>query len=135
MLTGIVSCQRVSCTRDHCRPVSKEFPSATGFFGPGTIEACSPGHFEDPNSKFDGRFFDPKRATERISEHEGPWQSFGPFEKAVDFFQDGSLWVIQAPGHMPGNLACCAKLKNGQWIFLGSDCAHSRSWFSLNNRV
>jgi len=113
-------------TRDHCRPVSREFPAAVGYFGPGTIEACAPGHFVDPDSKFDGRFFDPTQATERIKEHSGPWQRFGSFEKAMDFFKDGSLWIIQAPGHMAGNLACCCRLETGDWILFGSDCAHSR---------
>jgi glyoxylase-like metal-dependent hydrolase (beta-lactamase superfamily II) len=44
----------------------------------------------------------------------------------MDFFGDGSFWIIQAPGHMPGNLCACARLKNGEWVMLASDCCHSR---------
>ncbi|KAJ5932832.1 hypothetical protein N7516_007321 [Penicillium verrucosum] len=111
---------------DHCRPARKAFPNATVFFGPGTAEYCSPGHLADPSSFWDGRYFDPDRATERWKTLEGPWVPFGPFDRAMDFFGDGCFWVIQAPGHMPGNLCACARLETGEWVLLGSDCCHSR---------
>jgi len=109
------------------------FPNAHGYFGPGTKEYCAPGHLSDPKSTWDGYFFDPKKATEKFSEHSGPWQKFGAFEKALDYFGDGSLWVIQAPGHMPGNLICCCRIETGEWIILGSDCAHSRLTVTVNS--
>ncbi|KAL5050962.1 hypothetical protein BDW71DRAFT_80903 [Aspergillus fruticulosus] len=112
---------------DHCRPISHLFPNATAYFGPGTFEFCSPGHLSDPSSPWDWRFFDPDRATERCETLSGPWTHFGPFERATDFFGDGSFWVIQAPGHMPGNLCACARIESGEWVLLGSDCCHSRS--------
>ncbi|KAF2028142.1 Metallo-hydrolase/oxidoreductase [Setomelanomma holmii] len=111
---------------DHCRPIRDVFPQATAKFGPGTREGCSPGHLKDPDMQWDGRYFDPECATERWEELEGPWQQFGPFDKAMDYFGDGSFWVVQAPGHMPGNCLAIARLQSGQWICLGSDCCHSR---------
>jgi len=111
---------------DHCRPVRGIFPNAHGYFGPGTKAHCSPGHFQEPSSMWDGAFFDPEKATERWSEIEGPWVPFGPFEQAKDFFGDGSLWLVQAPGHMPGNLFAAVRLQGGDWVILGGDCCHSR---------
>ncbi|KAH7075529.1 beta-lactamase-like protein [Paraphoma chrysanthemicola] len=111
---------------DHCRPIRSIFPSATGYFGPGTAEHCPPGHFDDPGSMFDGRFFDPERRTEKWETLKGPWVDFGPFKAAMDFFGDGSLWVCQAPGHMPGNLCAVVRVEGGDWVLLGSDCCHSR---------
>ena len=111
---------------DHCRPIRDVFPNATALFGPGTKESCSPGHMADPNIQWDGRFFDPERATERWEELHGPWVPFGPFDKALDYFGDGSFWIMQAPGHMAGNLCAAARLQDGQWVLLGSDCCHSR---------
>ncbi|KAL3478473.1 beta-lactamase-like protein [Aspergillus californicus] len=112
---------------DHCRPISPIFPNAIVYFGPGTVEHCAPGHFADPASIWDGRFFDPEQATERWETLQGPWRRFGPFERAMDFFGDGSFWIIQAPGHMPGNLCACARLATGKLVLLGSDCCHSRA--------
>jgi glyoxylase-like metal-dependent hydrolase (beta-lactamase superfamily II) len=111
---------------DHCRPIREVFPKATAVFGPGTKEACSPGHFKDASMQWDGRYFDPERATEKMEEFTGPWQQFGPFDRAMDYFGDGSFWIIQAPGHMPGNCLAVARLKTGDWVCLGSDCCHSR---------
>ncbi|KAJ5701132.1 hypothetical protein N7488_008680 [Penicillium malachiteum] len=114
---------------DHCRPVRNIFPNATVYFGPGTSEHCTPGHLKNPSSMWDGRFFDPEEATENWKTLEGPWRNLGPFENAMDLFGDGSFWIIQAPGHMPGNLAACARLETGDWAMLGSDCCHSRELF------
>lgn len=78
------------------------------------------------SGKWDANFFHPEKATENCTEIKGEWQTFGPFKKAVDFLGDGSLWVIQAPGHMPGNLAAAAMLYSGEWVVLASDCCHSK---------
>lgn len=115
---------------DHCRPIDTEFPRACAFFGPGTAEHCSPGHLVSEEAKemvqWDGRYFDPKRATQNWKSFDGPWVKFGAFEKAMDFFGNGSFWVIQAQGHMPGNLCAAAHVAKDEWILLGSDCCHTR---------
>lgn len=76
---------------DHCRPISREFPNAKSFFGPGTKAYCTPGHFENgqPASaiEWDGRFFDISGfATEVWEELDGTWIPLGPFDRALDFF-------------------------------------------------
>ncbi|PZD39372.1 Lactamase-B domain containing protein [Pyrenophora tritici-repentis] len=107
---------------DHSRPISDVFPNARAYFGPGTRAACEPGHMKDANSQWDGRFFDPEDSTEDWDELQGHWKPFGSFEKALDYFGDGSFWVLDAPGHMAGNLAAAARLQCGEWVLLGSDC-------------
>jgi len=57
---------------------------------------------------------------------ESGWKPFGPFEHAWDLWGDGSFWLINAPGHVAGNLAAAARLKDGDWIIMGGDCAHAR---------
>ncbi|SCV25115.1 uncharacterized protein FFB14_00008 [Fusarium fujikuroi] len=122
---------RIHAHWDHCRPISQEFPNAQAFFGPGTKDFCSPGHLESgqPSDEieWDGRWFGSKQhVTEDWSEFEGTWVPWGTFERALDYFGDGSLWVIDAPGHMPGNLAAAVKLQGiDEWVLLGSDCCHS----------
>lgn len=39
-----------------------------------------------------------------------------PFEKAVDFFGDGSLLILDAPGHMPGHQMALARTGEDEWI-------------------
>ncbi|KAH7000691.1 beta-lactamase-like protein [Ilyonectria destructans] len=118
---------------DHYRPISQEFPNAKSFFGPGTKAYCTPGHFENgqPTSaiEWDGRFFDISGfATEVWEELDGTWIPLGPFDRGLDFFGDGSFWIIDAPGHMPGNLCAAAKLEGiKEWVLLGSDCCHSQA--------
>ena len=99
------------------------------YFGPGTRAACQPGHMRDPSLQWDGRFFDPESSTERWDELHGVWKPFGPFKRALDYFGDGSFWILDAPGHMPGNLAAAARLQDGEWVILGSDCMLSHGIF------
>ena len=111
---------------DHCRPFWNTFPSATGLFGPGTFEHCQPGHQRDPSAQWDGRTFDDPAGLQKCRELEGPWIEFGPFEHAMDFFGNGSFWIMQAPGHMPGNLIAAARLSTGVWVIMAGDCCHAR---------
>ncbi|KAK4944634.1 hypothetical protein LTR10_016068 [Elasticomyces elasticus] len=111
---------------DHCRPFWKDFPHANALFGPGTFNQCRPAHLKSPGSQWDGRIFDDPEAFKKCRELEGPWVSFGPFEKAMDFFGNGSFWVIQAPGHMIGNLIAAARVQGGTWIVMAGDCCHAR---------
>jgi glyoxylase-like metal-dependent hydrolase (beta-lactamase superfamily II) len=51
--------------------------------------------------------------------------SIGAVKRAIDFFGDGSLWVIASPGHTPGSLAFLAKTTRGPVLFTG-DTSHTR---------
>lgn len=119
---------------DHCRPIKHEFPNATGYFGSGTQTFCSPGHLSDgkpmDSIQWDGRFFDTEGScTETWQEFDNQnWAPFLTFDKAFDFFGDGSFWIIDSPGHMPGNLGAAARLDDSnEWVLLGGDCCHSRA--------
>ncbi|KAI0123380.1 beta-lactamase-like protein [Xylariales sp. AK1849] len=119
---------------DHCRPPKHEFPNAKIVFGPGTASHCSPGHMLDgdirPMVQWDSRFFGDKSVqTEFFDELEGRWTAWCSFDRAMDYFGDGSLWIMDAPGHMPGNLSACARLASGEQVLLSGDCCHSRDIF------
>ena len=53
------------------------------------------------------------------------WKSLGPFPAVLDLFEDGSVYVIDTPGHLPGhvNLLCRTKDK---WLCLCGDAFHDR---------
>lgn len=44
---------------------------------------------------------------------------------AIDFFGDGSLWVLHAPGHTPGSIVLLARTTEGPVLMLG-DTSHTR---------
>ncbi|KAI8986265.1 beta-lactamase-like protein [Trametes punicea] len=53
--------------------------------------------------------------------------SIGPFPRAHDYFGDGSLYLIDATGHLPGHLNVLARTSaTGSWIYLCGDSAHDR---------
>ncbi|KAK3329828.1 AhpD-like protein [Apodospora peruviana] len=60
------------------------------------------------------------------------WTSFDNFPKALDVFQDGSLYIVDAPGHLPGHINLLARVKddgeetNTRWVYLAGDACHDR---------
>ncbi|KAF9011288.1 Metallo-hydrolase/oxidoreductase [Cyathus striatus] len=55
------------------------------------------------------------------------WVPIGPFPRAFDFYGDGSLYIVDAPGHLPGHINILARTSSdGGWIFLAGDSAHHR---------
>ena len=65
------------------------------------------------------------RSSERSDPKGADWKPLGPFPAALDLFSDGSVYVIDTPGHLPGhvNLLCRTKDK---WICLCGDAFHDR---------
>ncbi len=52
-------------------------------------------------------------------------ESIGPFPRAYDYFGDGSLYLIDAAGHLPGHVNILARTNaTGSWIYLAGDTAH-----------
>jgi len=53
------------------------------------------------------------------------WQPLGPFPHALDFYGDGSLYIVDAFGHLPGHINVLARTSDdGAWIYLAGDSAH-----------
>ena len=51
----------------------------------------------------------------------------GPFERTHDFFGDGSLFVVDASGHMPGHINILVRTDaSGKWAYLAGDSFHDR---------
>lgn len=115
-------------------PAKKYFPNAKILCGKGTVGWAADSWPDVADSTFDARIWDPKHREMPLEELESPseapekWQPVGPFQNCLDFFGDGSFWIVDAPGHCPGNLAALARTKNKdgrtKWAFLGGDCFH-----------
>jgi glyoxylase-like metal-dependent hydrolase (beta-lactamase superfamily II) len=63
-----------------------------------------------------------ERASEKQTDH--VWHPLSVFPHAIDFFNDASLYVIDAPGHLPGHVNLLARIAPAKWVYLGGDCCH-----------
>lgn len=57
---------------------------------------------------------------------ETDWKPIGLFPRAFDFYGDGSLYIINSPGHLNGHVNVLARTSaDGAWIYLAGDSAHN----------
>jgi glyoxylase-like metal-dependent hydrolase (beta-lactamase superfamily II) len=56
------------------------------------------------------------------------WQPFSTFPHASDLFKDGSVYIADAPGHLPGhlNLICRISKDPVKFVCLAGDSCHDR---------
>jgi len=48
------------------------------------------------------------------------------FLERTTFFGDGSLYLVDTPGHMQGHLGALARTGKDEYVFMGGDCCHHR---------
>lgn len=48
------------------------------------------------------------------------------FPAVIDFYGDGSLYVVDAPGHLTGHVNLLARVGERRWVYLGGDCCHDK---------
>lgn len=90
------------------------------YVGPGFRDAFLPGYptKEDspfPESAFEGRDVVEVPFNEKL--HVGKYQAY-------DFFGDGSLYILNVPGHATGHIAALVRTTPTTAIFLGGDTCH-----------
>ncbi|KAK7050823.1 hypothetical protein VNI00_004934 [Paramarasmius palmivorus] len=83
-----------------------------------------PGYPADPNSAFASDLF-PGDRTIFLDAQSKEWRKVGPFERTLDFYGDGSLFIVDAPGHLPGHINVLVRTSpDGGWVLLAGDSAH-----------
>ncbi|KZV92074.1 Metallo-hydrolase/oxidoreductase [Exidia glandulosa HHB12029] len=99
-------------------------PRATFLVGAGGRALLENGYPKDPSSTLDAQLLpeDPTRTQWLDPTSEG-WHPLGPFERALDFFGDGTLYIVDAPGHLPGHINALVRTEAG-WVYLAGDTAH-----------
>ncbi|KAK0188328.1 beta-lactamase-like protein [Armillaria mellea] len=103
---------------DHTGDMSK-FPSTTELIvGPGMDLHTFPTTPESPLLETD---FAGRKVTEL------PLEDFtlniGEYE-ALDYFSDGSLYILNSPGHQAGHIAALARVTPTTFVLLGGDSCH-----------
>jgi len=96
------------------------FPNATIVLGDEGRRLLSS---NDPTASHFDASAAPEGRTHWVSSKD--WTPIGPFPLAHDFFGDGSLYLIDAAGHLPGHLNLLVRNSGtGSWILLAADSMH-----------
>ncbi|KAF5366426.1 hypothetical protein D9758_009780 [Tetrapyrgos nigripes] len=53
----------------------------------------------------------------------------------IDFFSDGSLYIIDMPGHCPGHIVALARVKPDSFLLLGGDTCHHPGQIRPNKHI
>ncbi|KAF2119448.1 AhpD-like protein [Lophiotrema nucula] len=54
------------------------------------------------------------------------WQPNGALPETLDVFDDGSLFIVNAPGHLPGHINILARTAEEHQLYLAGDACHDR---------
>lgn len=109
------------------------FRKAEFIVGGDARQLFQPGYPTDPGSAFPSDLLPPDR-TNFIDVNNDNWKPIGPFPRAFDFFRDGSLYLIDSPGHLRGHMNVLARTSSdGGWIYLAGDSAHN--WRLLRDQA
>lgn len=121
---------------DHCGDLDTLPPRVPIILGPGALESIGPGYPQDPKSEWKSSWltdhpvasipgsamksdFELGQAT-YSSGGEGKkdvfgikgkkWEKIGCWDHAINWFGDGSFWLIDSPGHCAGHLSALVRV-------------------------
>ncbi|KAJ7647116.1 beta-lactamase-like protein [Roridomyces roridus] len=103
---------------DHIGDMSK-FPNSTNLvIGPGTVTSTFP---QNPNASLQASDFAGRHITEL--DFTSSKLTFSGLQ-AIDFFEDGSFYLLNTPGHVSGHISALARVTPTTFVSLGGDTFH-----------
>jgi glyoxylase-like metal-dependent hydrolase (beta-lactamase superfamily II) len=84
-----------------------------------TIELPNPYEPESPGSDYADRKPGFPDLKQRFTPH-------GNLPRVLDLFNDGSVLIVDAPGHLPGHINILAKTAPNKQVYLAGDACHDR---------
>lgn len=66
----------------------------------------------------------PGSSTADVKQTDHRWEPFAGFPATVDFFGDGSVYIVDSPGHLYGHVNLLVHIGPQKWVYLGGDCCH-----------
>ena len=60
---------------------------------------------------------------------------FGSFDVAYDFYGDGSVYLVDAPGHVAGHMLAAVRVGPNTFVLLAGDTCHSRECYAGAQRM
>ena len=58
------------------------------------------------------------------SKHGWHWQNAYILPHAIDMFHDGTIYIVNSPGHVPGHLNALIRISQDKWVYLAADACH-----------
>ncbi|KAG5765643.1 hypothetical protein H9Q72_006288 [Fusarium xylarioides] len=122
----------LSLTSDHCcshwhldhSGDPSTFPGSTSLIvGPGFKETFLPGYPANPRGLILETDYQGRDLYEIDFETHPGATKLGSF-RAVDYFQDGSFYLLDSPGHAIGHMAALARTTPSTFILMGADTCH-----------
>ncbi|KAH7093625.1 AhpD-like protein [Paraphoma chrysanthemicola] len=123
----------------------RDFPNSTFIVGHGalallngTSSSLRGGHsFFEHNLLPEGRtieLLEPSKvpptntepATPGAFQPNNPWKAKGSLPHTLDLFGDGSVLIVNAPGHLPGHINLLARTSPGHQVYMAGDACHDR---------
>ncbi|KAL2420093.1 hypothetical protein ABEF95_006264 [Exophiala dermatitidis] len=123
-----------------------DFPKSTFVVGNGAVALLQgAGSLRGSHSFFEADLLPPERTIELPNPFEevdedsktygsGPdaadftqeWKPYGNLPRILDVFHDGSLYIVDSPGHLPGHINLLAKTGPTSSVYLAGDSCHDR---------
>lgn len=105
------------------------FPNSAFIVGGATRDLLQNSYPQNPTSRFFGTSI-PNDGRTRFLNDSDFSTSIAEFPRAWDLFDDGSLYIVDAPGHLEGHLNILARNSStGGWILLAGDTCHHLKLF------
>lgn len=105
---------------DHVGDLSKLPKEVEMVVGPGWSEAMMPGYPTNAESTFYEREIEGRNMIEVPFSKD---RTIGKFE-SWDMFEDGSVQILNAPGHAVGHICALIRTTKDSYILLGGDTCH-----------
>ncbi|PIL34060.1 hypothetical protein GSI_03769 [Ganoderma sinense ZZ0214-1] len=112
------------------------FPTPQFFVGEGSRALAANTYPNNANSPVPADVI-PEDRTIYLDPKAWPALQIGPFPRALDFYGDGSVYVVDAGhGHIPGHLNLLVRTSaDGGWIYLAGDSAHHWSLLTGEGKI
>jgi glyoxylase-like metal-dependent hydrolase (beta-lactamase superfamily II) len=105
----------------------EDFPNAQFLVGSGSLDVLAHGLSPELGSHqhFDPNLLPVERTKEFPPLNAGnDWKPLGPFPRTLDLLGNGSIYVIDTPGHLPGHINLLCRTKEEKWVCLCGDAYH-----------
>lgn len=107
-------------------------PASTKFVV-GSMEPLGRGYPADPDSSVNEEEIKGHEWTELLKDPTREWKPVATFDRSLDWFGDGSFYLLDAPGHVLGHIAAMVRTTADPptYMVLAGDAAHDLCLYHL----